>query len=293
MRIVKNIGIIVVSILLLLLIFYVFPAIPLLPAFSVYLCGELSLKFCKKSNLPAISIVTLVALLLYGAQLWGTIRYYPQYGNWLAVVLCVIQILAIIGAFSVNAATARHSSDTSIPEEESSASQTASNAKPRFCKYCGSEYSKDAINCPQCGHRLRIRFSRKDFVTLLLVLSLCANAALSFSLTQSQKSVEAYKDSMVKLSHQSVSNGTYKSAYMRNYRYVAIVTPSGKKYHTVHCSYLDNCQDLYIYSVDGAKAKGYEPCSVCHPSKSPYSAAQQDGYTAQDIADILSSNYPQ
>jgi competence protein ComEC len=41
------------------------------------------------------------------------------------------------------------------------------------------------------------------------------------------------------------------------------VTDTGSKYHTANCKYLKKSK--HAISLDGAKAEGYEPCSVCNP----------------------------
>lgn len=41
------------------------------------------------------------------------------------------------------------------------------------------------------------------------------------------------------------------------------ITEHGEKYHRIDCRYLFNsCEQI---SVERAKSKGYEPCSVCKP----------------------------
>jgi len=41
------------------------------------------------------------------------------------------------------------------------------------------------------------------------------------------------------------------------------VTKTGKKYHREGCRYL--LQSKIPMKLEDAKAKGYEPCKVCHP----------------------------
>lgn len=43
-----------------------------------------------------------------------------------------------------------------------------------------------------------------------------------------------------------------------------IVTVEGKKYHRYGCYYTDN-RSFWIYNVEAAIGKGYEPCLVCNP----------------------------
>lgn len=43
------------------------------------------------------------------------------------------------------------------------------------------------------------------------------------------------------------------------------VTPSGSKYHTEYCRYVDDRTDISYYnSSEEAEQEGYAPCSVCH-----------------------------
>jgi hypothetical protein len=44
------------------------------------------------------------------------------------------------------------------------------------------------------------------------------------------------------------------------------VTKTGKKYHDGNCRYLS--KSSYSISLEDAKARGYDPCSVCNPSSS-------------------------
>ena len=44
--------------------------------------------------------------------------------------------------------------------------------------------------------------------------------------------------------------------------YAVIVTEYGEKYHTYGCQYIEG-KTFWIYNIDAAKSKGYEPCSVC------------------------------
>lgn len=43
-----------------------------------------------------------------------------------------------------------------------------------------------------------------------------------------------------------------------------IVTRTGEKYHTYGCQYIRG-RDIWIYNIEAAEGRGYEPCSVCHP----------------------------
>lgn len=101
MEIVKKICFTFAGILSLLLIYYFLGSIPLLPAVSVYLVAFLINKYCNKGSLVSLFIVSAFGVVLYAAQLVATIRYYPQYGNWLACIICAIQVIAIISAFLI------------------------------------------------------------------------------------------------------------------------------------------------------------------------------------------------
>lgn len=46
--------------------------------------------------------------------------------------------------------------------------------------------------------------------------------------------------------------------------YAGIITTTGNKYHTYECQHWDNGNPFYIYNIDLAIAKGYEPCLDCH-----------------------------
>lgn len=48
--------------------------------------------------------------------------------------------------------------------------------------------------------------------------------------------------------------------------YAVIVTETGEKYHTYGCQYVEG-RSFWIYNVDAAISRGYEPCSVCDPPR--------------------------
>ena len=48
--------------------------------------------------------------------------------------------------------------------------------------------------------------------------------------------------------------------------YAVIVTEYGEKYHTYGCQYVEG-RTFWIYNIDAAIGRGYEPCSVCDPPR--------------------------
>lgn len=73
------------------------------------------------------------------------------------------------------------------------------------------------------------------------------------SLSERYGSVKAQKDAM-----QSELNFWENSA--------VIVTQYGEKYHTYGCQYVEG-RTYWIYNVEAAISRGYEPCSVCNPPR--------------------------
>lgn len=43
------------------------------------------------------------------------------------------------------------------------------------------------------------------------------------------------------------------------------VTASGKKYHKQSCRTIARSKQVTALTVEQARARGYEPCKVCHP----------------------------
>ena len=49
--------------------------------------------------------------------------------------------------------------------------------------------------------------------------------------------------------------------------HACIVTESGEKYHRYGCQYVENATSFWIYNIEAAEGRGYEPCSVCKPGQ--------------------------
>lgn len=45
---------------------------------------------------------------------------------------------------------------------------------------------------------------------------------------------------------------------------IALVTETGKKYHTYDCHFFKDCKSYWAYNVENAEYQGYRPCSECH-----------------------------
>lgn len=81
---------------------------------------------------------------------------------------------------------------------------------------------------------------------------------------------EGYKDAENDYNGNSSSSiiyGDYGTSYEDGItEYSVFVTPSGEKYHTEYCRYIEGKSNLSYYdSASDAAAAGYEPCSVCNP----------------------------
>lgn len=137
----------------------------------------------------------------------------------------------------------------------------------------------------------------KIFFTIVLILSLCANAYFLYAHTykQSEKSdIEAYclKCGSYTTIHYDRTNDRYTklcngcvqelSAPATTYTYdsddeeeaddsdfyaggTVCVTRTGDKYHQIWCRYVSGKTDLTYYSnKNEAEAAGYDACSVCY-----------------------------
>lgn len=72
---------------------------------------------------------------------------------------------------------------------------------------------------------------------------------------------EAYPENSV---GQSMSSHQAHSMTFAN-KYVAIVTPTGTKWHRPYCHHIALATEISIYSQSGAELAGYEPCEDCRP----------------------------
>lgn len=92
--------------------FYYLLSIPLIPCVAVWIAFYLSIKgilYGSRGECVAVrvvtSIVTLVGLFFYGTSLWATIRFFPAFGNVLAIIFDALTVLAFIGAWVVTSAS--------------------------------------------------------------------------------------------------------------------------------------------------------------------------------------------
>lgn len=117
----------------------------------------------------------------------------------------------------------------------------------------------------QCLNRLRmagIKLFRTDEQGSIIAVSDGENIAWNCSPTESWKSGEKTKELH---NNDSISNDDEGQNKGGNNGGVVYITKSGKKYHSYGCRFLKkSCIEI---SLENAKAKGYEPCSVCNPSR--------------------------
>lgn len=45
---------------------------------------------------------------------------------------------------------------------------------------------------------------------------------------------------------------------------IGFITPTGKKYHTIHCHYFKEANEYWAHNVEYCEDLGYTPCSECH-----------------------------
>ncbi len=79
---------------------------PPIPAFPIYVYSTLCFEKFKCTNIP-IYIVFLILLGMFGLGVWGfgiymLISNYPEYGNWIRIILETISFFAILGAVKLN-----------------------------------------------------------------------------------------------------------------------------------------------------------------------------------------------
>lgn len=108
MRFFKSILGLIVGVVLLHLFYYLI-RIPLIPFLSVYATMYISMmgESGSKNTFAIVSviIVGLIGVFFYASSGIASIKYYPQYGNWLAVIfdfLTAIHIAVASYACSVN-----------------------------------------------------------------------------------------------------------------------------------------------------------------------------------------------
>lgn len=150
-------------------------------------------------------------------------------------------------------------------------------------------------------HNVRTEPKKYAIFATILVTSacfLCFAFSTSDNLWFSAKKVEEIKKEQYENGKEygySIAGGTdnvsddWKAGYMKGYKealenptgeanYIppdenvntppdtaVFVTPSGSKYHTEYCRYVDDRTDISYYnSSEEAEQEGYAPCSVCH-----------------------------
>lgn len=80
---------------------YYYIHIPIVPCLSIHICYHLFLSYQSddyKLRLFFISLLALIGTYFYGFSLYATIRYYPTYGNILAIAADILNVFTIIGA---------------------------------------------------------------------------------------------------------------------------------------------------------------------------------------------------
>ena len=155
---------------------------------------------------------------------------------------------------------------------------------PNFAEEIISEIKKSVIDSP--GETISEKKWRKSrlihrIVIVLLILS-CCGAQMNLSYTREQLSYE--QEQALELQAQAEKweeNYNKMKASRDSYRdrfnatvdeldfwgdYAVIVTENGEKYHTYGCQYIKG-RSFWIYNVEAAISRGYEPCSVCEPPR--------------------------
>lgn len=79
---------------------------PPIPSFPIYIYSTLCFDKFKCTNIP-IYIIFLILLGILGLSVWGfgiymLISHYPEYGNWIRIILESISFLAILGTVNLN-----------------------------------------------------------------------------------------------------------------------------------------------------------------------------------------------
>lgn len=83
-------------------IFYQFVSIPIVPCIAVYISAHLLADAHKITRWIILLCTSLFGIYLFGFQTLSAIKFYPQYGNIIAIVFDVATIISFIGAFITN-----------------------------------------------------------------------------------------------------------------------------------------------------------------------------------------------
>lgn len=86
--------------LVLILLFYYFVSIPILPCVSIFAAALLFVANDRHMRLRMgfIIALTIIAIWIYLNNAISMIRFYPQYGNVLAIIFEFITVLSFVGA---------------------------------------------------------------------------------------------------------------------------------------------------------------------------------------------------
>lgn len=163
------------------------------------------------------------------------------------------------------------------------------------CPKCGEALPHGSKFCQYCGSSIQQKPIRKSIVVLIVLfsLSLISNAYLSYqyySVTQqviSEKSIEVEKRKSAETKAAFLSSELEKakneisklSERVEQLDFVSdlmaedldfyensigFITPTGKKYHTIHCHYFEEANEYWAHNIEYCENLGYEPCSQCH-----------------------------
>lgn len=135
------------------------------------------------------------------------------------------------------------------------------------------------LDPPMVDNEARPKSFYAAFILTVLCVALAASTAfLAYRTYTLSKSLDATKTELQKSENnylqvkidkdriQSRLDSIYDE-YDFYHEYAVIVTAEGGKYHRYGCSHIEG-REFWIYNIDAAESKGYEPCRDCVKGKS-------------------------
>ena len=164
-----------------------------------------------------------------------------------------------------------------------------------YCSKCGSPVDPETKKCTGCGKQYFNIHKLVSWKIISIILFICL--CISFGYAQHWHSLfiyekeeilsgnehihkldaelkeykNLYSDQTDKIKDLEEKNekllGDFSKASWEAFWYeqhAGICTPGGNKYHTYDCYHWKNSDSFWIYNIEAAEQRGYEPCLDCH-----------------------------
>ena len=143
----------------------------------------------------------------------------------------------------------------------------------KYCAKCGNLINGNSKKCTGCGKQY-FRFPKITVWKCIVIVAIVGLVGLNYYQYQTNlkadKLLQSYMDRNVDLINRNDKLSTKSSlqgielTFWNNH--AVIVTEAGEKYHHYGCPHLDGSTSFWIYNVEAAKLRGYEPCLDCFSS---------------------------